>query len=357
MNYVEWLRVRGCLKWTAILLVVCEAILLFGRFSYLDIHPHSKMLSGIVIGDETFAQFEASSTETTSKLPDGTLRTVIDNAAHGIRITIDDRGYWGKHIEVFQKTPPRGAALESLNFGDVHFRRTLQRNGSLVTIDEGSALPEDLNYYFVLAGIVAMIVATVLGAPFARERDGHLEIALTKPISRWTFALQTAGADVAGIAAAWVMAVLFLIAGHTIFEAPNYVFGPTDWLAIGLGLAGALCWYAMLNAATASMSRAYGAVLGLAWPVALGIHSGAVANLGGSELGRFINAMCWTIGRIDPITYIRLGPIFTITPMRGPLSPSEAAPLSSLSIDLSILAILAIVYGAFAMYQWQRVEA
>lgn len=357
MNYVEWLRVRGCLKWTIVVLVVCEAILLFGRFTYLDIHPHSKTLSGIEIGDQTFAQFEASSKETTTKLSDGTVRTVIDNPAKGMRITIDDRGYRGKHIEVFQKNPSERASLENLNFGDVHFRREILPNGSVVKIDEGAALPEDLNYYFVLAGIVAMIVGTVLGAPFARENDGHLETALSKPVSRWSLALQTVGVDLVGIVAAWVIAVVFLVVGHSIFEAPNYTYGPTDTLAIGLGLVGAFCWYAMLNAATASMSRAYGAVLGIAWPVALGVHGGAIANLGNSEVARFINAICWVVSRVDPITYIRFGPIFTTVPLRGPLSPAAATPLSSLSFDLSVLAILALVYGALAIVQWQRVEA
>lgn len=73
MNYVEWLRVRGCLKWTAIVLAVCIGLVLFARFSYLDIRPHAAGFSGIFIADKDLATFERDSRQTQSKLPDGTV--------------------------------------------------------------------------------------------------------------------------------------------------------------------------------------------------------------------------------------------------------------------------------------------
>jgi len=348
VNYAELLRVRGCLKWTAIVLVAGVALVLFGRFTYLDIRPNAPGFSGIYIDDKQLADVEHSSKQTQTKLADGTTRTVIDNARLGIRITIDDRGYWGKHVELLERKAPGGVHANTINFGDIHGQRVMLPDGSsVVKIDEGAAVPEDFNYYAVLATCVALIVATVLGAPFGRENDGHLEIAFTKPISRTRLALETIAVDVAGIVAAWVLTVAALVIGHTIFEAPNYVYGPTDTIAIGVGLLGAFAWYALLCAATASMKRAYGAVLGVAWPVAIGVHGIAVADIGYTPLAQAVQHVATWLSWIDPLAYLHFGPLFS----------AAHGSVSSLANALPILAILALVYVALAVVQWQRVEA
>lgn len=353
MNYVEWLRVRGCLKWTAIVLVVCVAFLLFGRFTYLDIRPHAAGFSGVFIADKDLPAFERESKETQSKLADGTARTVIDNPGQGIRVTIDDHGYWGKHVEVFEKNPPSGVHATKINFGDIHAQRIMVPGGSLVKIDTGALVPEDLNYYFILATFAALIVATILGAPFARENEGHLELALTKPISRVNLALQTIGTDFAGIVAAWAMTVIFLIIGHTIFEAPNYTYGPNDTIVIAIGLLGAFSWYALLNASTASMKRAYGGILGCAWPVALGLSGVAHAPLGDSPLAGFIRWAGTTLSWLFPTSYLHLASMSGVGSERGRAMTSSLSP----ETIVVILAVLALVYGAAAIYQWRRVEA
>jgi hypothetical protein len=141
------------------------------------------------------------------------------------------------------------------------------------------------------------------------------------------------------------MTILFLFVGHTIFEAPNFVYGPTDTSAIALGLLGAFSWYALLNAATASMKRAYGAVLGVAWPICLGIHGISVAQIGDSPVAQLVHAVSSALSRIDPLSYLNTKRFFTIEPQ------------SVITTDLLILAALALVYGALAIVQWQRVEA
>ncbi len=357
MTYVEWLRVRGCLKWTAIVLVVGVAVLLFGRFTYLDIKPHSAAISGVQIGDETLAQFEHESTQTQSKLPDGTLQTVIYNPRERIRVTINDRGYWGKHVEIFERKAPAGVRARQINFGDLHFQRVILPSGSLVRIDLGPAAPEDLNYYFILATFVALIVATVLGAPFARENDGHLEITLTKPISRERLALHTVALDLAGIVSAWIMTVVALIVGHTIFEAPNYVYGPSDSVVIAVGLLSAFAWYSLLCASTTSMKRSYGAVLGVAWPVALGVQAWptAVAKLGNGPLAQLVGAVTAALGWLNPLSYLHFGRLFVSNSVAG--TATGAASATYLSYDVPILAVLAFVYAALAIWQWRRVEA
>jgi hypothetical protein len=355
MNYVEWLRVRGCLKWTAIVLAVGVALVLFARFTYLDIRPHVAGFSQIYIDDKNLASFEQTSNETQTKLPDGTSRTVIDNPAMGIRVTIDDRGYWGKHVEIFEKTVPKGVHANRIDFGDIHGQRIIVPGGSIVKIDEGGGVPEDFNYYFLFATLVAMIVATILGAPFARENDGHLELALIKPIARINLALLTIGTDFAGIVAAFVMTVIFLIVGHTIFEAPNYTYGPTDTVVIAIGLLGAFSWYGLLNAATASMKRAYGTVLGIAWPIALGIGGIAHAELGDSPLAALVHTIGSALAWLFPTSYLH----FSLVSGVGGSEAHRRALAASMApqTDLVILAILALAYGALAVYQWQRVEA
>lgn len=345
MIYVEWLRVRGCLKWTAIVLVAGVALTLFARFTLLDIRPHATGFSTIFIDDQDLPTFEKSSNITSSALPGGVTRTVIDNPAKGIRVTIDDHGYWGKHVELYEATTPMGVRAKKINFGDLHAERIMLPHGSLVKINEGAIVPEDLNYYFVFAAMVALIVATVLGAPFARENEGHLETAFTKPVARLPLSLGTIGVDLTGIVAAWILTVVFLFVGHTIFEAPNFTYGPTDTAAIVLGLLAAFSWYALLNAATASMKRNYGAVLGVAWPVCLGIHAIAVARLGDSPVAQLVHGVSSLLSRIDPLNYVHLSSLFT------------TAPQITISSDIYVLAVLALVYGALAIFQWQRVEA
>lgn len=354
MNYVEWLRVRGCLKWTAIVLVAMVTLVLFARFTFLDVRPNAHGFSGIFIDEKDLADFERGANQTQTKLPDGTLRTVIENAATGTRITIDDHGYWGKHVELFQKTPPHGVHATKIDVGDIHAERVMVPGGSVVKIDEGSGAPEDLSYYFAFATLVALIVATILGAPFARENEGHLELTFTKPVSRTALALGTIAADVAGIAAAWVMTVIFMMIGHTIFEVPNYTYGSGDTIVLVIGLLGAFAWYALLNAATASMKRNYGGVLGTAWPIALGLGGITHAPLGDSPLAILIRAIGSALLWLFPTTYLH----FTfISGMGSEVHRRAVTADVSPQTDLIVLACLALVYGAFAIYQWRRVEA
>jgi len=347
MTYVEWLRVRGCLKWMSIVLLCGVALLLIGRFAFLNLSPH-QVLSAIDIHGKSFAEFEKSSVVTVTKLPDGATRTVIDNQGEGIHVTIDDRGYWGKHVELIERKAPADAEPQkTVSMGDLSFTRIPLENGGSKVIVEGNA-PEDLAYYFAIATAVALIAATILGAPFARENDGHLELALTKPMARLPLALQTVGVDLAGIAVVFVMAVVFLIVGHTIFEAPNYFYGPADTPALVLGFLTPIAWYAMLCAATTSMKRTYGVVLGIAWPIALIVRGLADANLGSSALALLVHYVATALSWINPLTYLHLGLAVTI----------NGQPMAAFySSALPVLTILALVYGVLAIAQWQRVEA
>ncbi|MFY9737902.1 MAG: ABC transporter permease subunit [Candidatus Cybelea sp.] len=350
MGYVEWLRVGRCLKCTAIVLGVVLVLVVVTEFSLLNFGSKNALTqvdlhtSG---GDVNAALIMKNATTTHSTLPDGTKRTTIVNAGRGIRVTIDDHGYRGKHIEIFERSVSRPSKL--IGFGPVTLKRTAVPGGSMLAIDTNK--PEDIAYYAAIATFLALIVATVLGAPFARQNDGHLEIALTSPAPRTTLGLGAMIADVTGIAAAWLMTVAVLFIAHVVEYAPNYTYGPRDTEVIVLGFAGLLAWYAMLCAATASMRRAYGIVLGISWPVASLVAVLARVNLGDAPMGQLVHWLATPLSWIDPFTYLHFGPAFTVD---GRAAGSLAVSLQS---ELPALLILALVYVALAIVQWRRVEA
>jgi energy-converting hydrogenase Eha subunit A len=350
MAYVEWLRVGRVLKCTAIVLGVVLVVLVIAEFSILNFQSKTT-LSTVDLhtagGDVNANQIMKGATTTLSTLPDGTKRTTVVNANRGVRVTIDNHGYWGKHIEIFERSVSRPS--KTIEVGPLHFVRTAAPGGSMVAIDTNK--PEDFAYYAAIATIVALIVATILGAPFARQNDGHLEVALTNPVPRTTLGLGAMVADVAGMAAVWLMTVLMLFIAHVVQYAPNYTFGPLDAAVITLGLAGVLAWYAMLTAATASMRRSYGIVLGIAWPVAALVTLLARADLGDSPMAQVVHWAATPLSWIDPLTYLHLGPAFTV----------NGRPAGSMNVafnsELPALLVLALIYVALAIVQWRRVEA
>jgi hypothetical protein len=340
MTYVEWLRVRGVLKVTTIVLFV-----LFLCTIGLRVYIFSK---GDILSYISTTEKDPHSRVTESVLPDGTKRTTIDDKTGRTHITIDDRGYAGKHIEIIDRSSRHHEGDQNLSIGSMHVQALPAGAGERIVIDTNE--PEPFVFYSAIAAFVALIIATVLGAPFARENDGHLEIALTKPISRTMLALRTVGADLAGIFGSWLLTVLFLIVGSTLFQAPHIVFGASDLIGTACGLLGAFAWYALLCAATASMKRSYGIVLGLSWPFAIVVLVLGKANLGSHPIAVALHSVASWIGFIMPFTYLHFGPAMTV----------NGRPAGSLAfagnVEAPALAALAIGYVALAVFQWRRVQ-
>ncbi|HLY00932.1 MAG TPA: hypothetical protein VKR56_00395 [Candidatus Cybelea sp.] len=204
----------------------------------------------------------------------------------------------------------------------------------------------EFGYFVIFGAVVALIVATILGAPFARENDGHLEVALTKPVDRAALALMTIGVDAAGIIVALALGTVFGIALHTIFFPPWITFHLADAISIVFGIVAPLAWYAMLAAATSSLRRGYGAILGIAWPVALVVAVLSFVDPNDNSLAALIHATFWTLSRIDPLVYMH----FEASDMRMGTDPVWLP-------RLTMLAILAAGYSIAAVAQWRRVEA
>ncbi len=340
MSYVEWLRARNAVRVLAIVLGVLIAVVLVLRISYNKyiteddaIIAHAKMQPGTTVAH--------------TMLPDGSKRTIINDPKDKTTIVIDDVGGGGRHITITEPTSNRHEHHSRAVIGSVHYSETRHGNETVSTIDTNGAVP--FIFYMVFADVVAFIIATLLAAPFARESDGHLEYALTKPVSRTTFAIGTILVDLGAILAGSIITIVTLIICQAMFEVPTFDFSGVNLDAILMGIAAPFAWYAFLVAATASMKRGYGAILGFAWPVAILITTFAAISLGDSLVGQLIHNVSWLISRVIPLSYI------TLTVNEN--SAGELTGPTNFGIRLSIEIALFLIYSALAVFQWRRVEA
>ncbi|MBV8490930.1 MAG: hypothetical protein JO199_10420 [Candidatus Eremiobacteraeota bacterium] len=346
MIYVEWQRILRTLKWTAIVMAAVTALMVVVN-AWALYFVMSAPLNEIKFNGKTGAEIVRTNPAVHTVLPDGTQRTLVDDEKDGVRITIDDHGYWGKHIESFEAGHTQES--EHMNFGPAEFTVTHVNGGTFTIFDSNK--PEDFAWQAGFAGIVALMVATLLGAPFARENDGHLEVALTKPIARTALALQTVAIDLAGIVLSWAIAFFAMFLQHAVLQAPLYTFGAWDLAIVVAMFAGSFAWYALLNAATASLRRGYGAVLGFAWPAALAVMVMAKSNFGDSQLARTVHWIATPIAYLLPFNYLPSELAYTANGQ-----PHGWLALQPYS-EIPALVALVVVYVAIAVVQWRRVEA
>jgi hypothetical protein len=325
MTYVEWLRVRRVLKGTAITLGVLFLLAVVLRLVAAQIMP----------GGAAIAQMSAKpGTKIVSTvLPDGTKRQVMDNPSENVHIVIDDHGNGNKDVTI---SKPRGSG-SSASVAD--------SDDSVQVHSSHVGFPKDMNIpidgFFEFAWLVGIIVASMLAVPFARENDGHLNIVWTKPIARERLALAIIGVDIVGILAAYVLALIVAAATVALFGMPHLTVTAESWFGLLGGIMIAIAWYACVNAASASMRRGYGAVLGFAWPVGLVVAVLSQVHFGDSSLGTTVHSVIWAISRIDPLTYADL----------------KSSGVASAEIYYPIVAFLVVIYLASAIVQWRRVEA
>ncbi|HTU82362.1 MAG TPA: hypothetical protein VMF61_09540 [Candidatus Acidoferrales bacterium] len=337
MDYVEWLRARCALKWTAIVLGAIVVLAAIARIAVWQ--THDNVLSW---AESQERDPDAKRTETT--LPDGTHRTEYVNARTGVRVTVLDRGWNGKEITVYDPSGrnDRDVAVA----GPVRVTELPHGRGSLISVRTDQ--PESFAHFFALGCFVALVVATCLGAPLARENDGHLETAFTKPIERSALALRIFAADAVAVVGTFAMGTVTAVVAQILFQRPNYVFGWSESVALAVALLGVLAWYAMLTGATASVRRGYGVIVGLAWPVALGVLGLASADsLGGNPILLALHQGARVLNVLNPLGYMHFGDDVGAGP----------AILTGLWVKIAVLAALLVAYGLAAIVQWRRVEA
>ncbi|HEV7179440.1 MAG TPA: hypothetical protein VGN11_06190, partial [Candidatus Baltobacteraceae bacterium] len=334
MTYVEWLRVRNCLRALAIVLIALVAISLVMRISFNKYITDDKEYIAHI-------KMQPGSTIAHSVLPNGINRTTINDPREKTVVTIDDLGYGGKHIVITEPVSASHHHTENTTVGSIQILESAQNGTSTTTIDTNSAVP--FIYYMAIADLIALIVATLLGAPFARESDGHLEIALTKPVSRLHYGLGVMGVNIVAILASSVMTIVALLICQTMYEIPHFDFTGVNTDAVLMGIALPLAWYATLTAATASMKRGYGAILGFSWPVLSVIAVFGAISWGSSLLGQAAHVIFWTISRIDPLSYAS---------MRASTHVAMGMPVHgnpNFSLRLSAEILLFIGFGVLAL--------
>jgi hypothetical protein len=339
VNYVEWLRVRNCLRITLIVLGILVVLALILRVSLARYPSYEGMVMQV--------SSEPGTTQRHVTLPDGTKRTIIDNPARQTHIIVDDLASGRRHIVITEPTRDVHAHREHFDVGNVEVRKFEHGSMTTTTISTDNSVPMLL--YMAFADVAALIVATVLAAPFAREMDGHLEVALTKPITRVRFAVGAIGADVAGIVAALVATLIAVYVCTLFFGLVKIDFSGVNGRSLPMGIAMSVAWYALLCAGTAWIGRGYGAVLGFAWPVALLVNGLAKITPNG-PITAFVHQIAWLIAQLNPLWHASWAGFSDHDMALGAQDPT-------FGLRLAIEVLLFAVYGALAVWRWQRVEA
>ena len=338
MNFVEWLRVRNTLARVGIVLGVMLVLGLGARI-WLAVEFGSDQS----IVDKIQKDPGTSITHTVYQ---GRQRTIIVNPREHERVTIDDRADGGRSITIVEPKSNEDDQVPHM-IGSFSINSTSGPVMRTTVIDTNGTVP--LAFYLGFAYVVGLIVATIFGAAFARENNGHLEIAFLRPVSRELLALQMMGADLAGIVAAEILTIVALIVGQSFFEFPHVDPAGVTLSFMAFVVAVPLAWYMFLNAASASLKRGAGAIIGFSWPVAAVIIILAHVNLHSTSLGQAIHSIAAVLAAIIPLNYAQMS--FTGD------QPHPATQSLVYQGDLVIPALLVVVYGALAIVQWRRVEA
>ena len=339
MSYVEWLRVRNCLVGVGCTMAVLIIIALGLRIVFnADVTENASFINRI--------SMDPGSKVSHTTLPDGTPRTLIENPAKRTTITVDGGGYQARHVTIVE---PATATDHSEHGGVVSVQYNTNIVNGIRTTSISNDGPMPVGFYFMFGMLVALIVATILGAPFARENDGHLEIAVMRPCSRLELALRTVGVDLAGIALSSLVTVVALIICQLMFEIPHLAIDQATLQLVCMTLLVPFAWYALIAASTSSMKRAYGAVVGFAWPIAILVFAFGMIPWNNSAVGQIMHNVFGTLQWIDPLKYL---PSERFNEATGTLQQSGDIVRSML-----LESILFVVYSALAIFQWQKVEA
>jgi hypothetical protein len=189
---------------------------------------------------------------------------------------------------------------------------------------------------------VASIFATILGCSLAKENDGHLPVAWTKPVSRSAHATVKMIVDVAAIAALFAIVGIAAYAYLSATGMARFIaVQPDTWLQLLRFAMAPLAFYGLVQCLTASVGQRAGTVIGLTW-VALF----ALSILGSSPFPDPYHSIFAFINHANPVAYIAVeindaGSVIT-------------ANLGAATLDLALIAAFGI---AGAIYQWQRLEA
>ena len=222
--------------------------------------------------------------------------------------------------------------------GDLSVDRSNRGGMSHVVVTrQGSQNNIGIGILFAISCVIGLVTATMLGGVLAKENDGHLELAWTKPVSRERLAIASITVDMATIVVSQLAMFALTLIVVLMFVWPHlYANALTPWV-VGLAVLAPLAWYACLTAFSASLKRGLGLVCGLGWLAALMVPSiaGATAR-SSSDIGITIHTIFQSIAYIDPIAYVS----FHGSVEGGGLQMRTAVG----TIEFSVLMLLCLLY-------------
>ena len=344
MDYVAALRGRRLMIATAIVLAVALLVSAVIRMAM----PHS------LASDLSFDNMahEKGAIVTHTILPNGAKKTVTVLPKKHTRIVAIDRGYLGGTVTITRPARKGERPTKPTHGFSFAISSTTKTKDGIHSSSIRLGGRTDLGFFSVFAIFVGLIVATMRALSFASENDGHLEMTFARPVSRELVALRIVATDMLTIVATEALTIVAGIAGLAMYVFPSLAISPYTAAVLLAAVLIPMAWYGMLLCATASMKRGYGIVVGLAWPIALGLPG--VASIQSSlPFLRGIQVLSATLMHIDPLWYLHAVTINSDESMK------DLASVWSRSTDTALLsvAILAVVYIGAAMLQWRRVEA
>jgi hypothetical protein len=337
--YVELLRALRALRVVGIILALGLVAGVLFRLSLANNHPAKTALS-------TLEQQTSTARVKRTRLPNGNTRIIIDDPQTRIHAVIDRRS--DTTALSIMEFPQTGRSLHSegvvvRDLGDVRRGGTAANTNTV--LNPGNELW--WGSLLMVTIPIGLLVATMLGGPLAKENQGHLELAWTKPVPRETYAFAAVFVDVATMVVAQAATAVVLVLGSMLWAIPHVGFESGALLHIGLALIAPLAWYGCLTALSASLKRGPGAAIGIAWVAAIITPALAQSTLRSSwPVAQLIHLISTPLSFIDPLTYVW----FQSNDAAVSLARSE-------STTLIALAGLSIVYIALAVVQWRRVEA
>lgn len=343
--FVEYQRALRALRVAGIIVGILFLLAVIARIA---VHGQS--------GDAYMGNLTSSPTAhvTRETLADGTRRTVVDDPVKRVHAVATVRGN-DLHIDVTQPSTGHRDENDNIIAGNVSINQKTDRRSGMehVVIQTTTRTGLSLGLLFMTSIILGFIVASLLGGVLAKENDGHLELAWTKPVSREAYALGAFAVDVLAIVVSQLLWVVTVILCALLFFAPHIQIEPQAGLHILISLLGAIGWYAALTGWSASLKRGPGLVIGLGWLIAM-IVPGIAALTANSSVALIavIHAVLLGVTYLDPLAYIG----FHSSGVQVSGTPSGTLQLA-MPVACAALAGLIIFYLAIALAQWRRVEA
>jgi hypothetical protein len=205
------------------------------------------------------------------------------------------------------------------------------------------------NFVALFAGtslVIGGIMATIFGTALARENDGHLELAWTKPYSRTQYSTAAMLVDAAGIMFSVLMAFAALV-------LTLYTPGMRESVTWNLSASAVndllrfalfpLAWYGVIVASSARL-RGGGLVQGLIWPVAI-----VLLALSQIPFPPVWHALFGALNIVNPLSYVEY--------KSGSVSMLAATVVSPATYAVVALAAFVVGGWALATIQWRRLEA